>query len=268
MPVAFDDFADGFDAKYKFDDFKQPVNDFLGESGSLRLKGVKSAVNLGSDNLTRRTTQPHGQAFGNRYDFGASLSAAINAANTVLGDRSGLPPTKLAPKKHVKKFIPDAEDSTSPLTMKSNQSMSKPQTISKVAPPVASASGSDSPRPAGTEKPPLASQSYNELLDKYCFFGSVKSSPQLKDGTMRSGQYDGSNDDGYILGSAESTADNSPLMMEKRSPPRTQKTSTQASRSASPAPMTGFVTGTSPMYHNLHAGFPFHDAHTPTAIRG
>lgn len=98
-------------------------------------------------------------------------------------------------------------------------------------------------------------------------FGSVKSSPQLKDGTMRSGQFDGA-DDGYILGSVDSTADSSPVMMEKRSPPRTQKASTQASRSASPAPMTGFVTGTSPMYHNLHAGFPFHDTHTATAIRG
>jgi hypothetical protein len=32
-----------------------------------------------------------------------------------------------------------------------------------------SPSGLDSPRPAGSEKPVLASQSYNELLDKYCF---------------------------------------------------------------------------------------------------
>ena len=98
----------------------------------------------------------------------------------------------------------------------------------------------------------------------------MKSSPQLKDGTLRSGQYDGSNDDGYILGSNDSTADNSPLMMEKKPlPPRTQTASTQASRSASPAPMTGFVTGTSPMYpYNVHSGFPFHDAHAATAIRG
>ena len=99
-------------------------------------------------------------------------------------------------------------------------------------------------------------------------FGSVKSSPQLKDGTLRSGQYDGGNEDGYALGSADSTAESSPLMMEKRSPPQTQQASSRASRSASPAPMTGFVTGTSPMYHHLHAGFPFHDTHAATAIRG
>ena len=168
MPVAFDDFADGFDAKYKFDDFKQPVHDYLGESGtSLRLKGVKSAISLGSDNLTQRQAPPNGQAFGNRYDFGASLSAAINAANTALGDKSGLM-MKVTPKKQPKKVIPDAEETSSPLAMSSNQSMSKTAPPTKNL-PMASSSGTDSPRPAGTEKPVLASQSYNELLDKYCF---------------------------------------------------------------------------------------------------
>jgi hypothetical protein len=267
MPVAFDDFAGGFDGKYKLEDFKQPVHDYLGESGSLRLKGVKSSISLGSDNLTRRLAPPHGQAFGNRYDFGASLSAAINAANTVLGDKSGLV-MKAPPKKQSKKMIPDAEETSSPLAMSSNQSLNKTTPTPKNIQAVASSSGTESPRLAGTEKPVLASQSYNELLDKYCFFGSAKPSPQLKDGTLRSGQFDGANEDGYILGSVDSTANNSPVMMEKRSPPRTQKVSTQASRSASPAPMTGFVSGTSPMYHNLHAGFPFHDTHAATAIRG
>lgn len=171
MPVAFDDFADGFDAKYKLDDFKQPVHDFLGESNtSLRLKGVKSAVSLGSDNLTRRAPQPNGQAFGNRYDFGASLSAAIQAANNVMGDRSGLT-MKSAPKKEPVKFVVGADDTASPLTMTCEQSLSKPpvnKTITSVQ-QQPSANGTDSPRPAGTEKPQLASQSYNELLDKYCF---------------------------------------------------------------------------------------------------
>ncbi|PVH82468.1 carbohydrate-binding module family 21 protein [Cadophora sp. DSE1049] len=269
MPVAFDDFADGFDGKYKFDDFKQPVKDYLGESGtSVRLKGVKSAVSLGSDNLTRRAPQPNGQAFGNRYDFGASLSAAIQAANTVLGDKSGLTMKSTAKKQPPKKFTADADDTSSPLTMASKRPVHKPAPVVKPVAVQSSASGTDSPRPVGTEKPALASQSYNELLDKYCFFGSSKTSPQLKDGTMRSGQYDGTNDDGYVLGSADSTADSSPLMMERMSAPQSQKASTQASRSASPAPMTGFVSGTSPMYQNLHAGFPFHDTHTATAIRG
>jgi hypothetical protein len=171
MPAAFDDFADGFDAKYKFDEFKQPVNEFLGESGTtpLRLKGVKSAVSIASDSLTRRPPNPNGQAFGNRYDFGASLSAAISAANSALGERSGItmkPPAK----KPTAKIIPDAEDTSSPLMMASAQSFKKSQVPLKSVPVAApNTSGTDSPRPVGSEKPPLASQSYNELLDKYCF---------------------------------------------------------------------------------------------------
>ncbi len=171
MPVAFDDFADGFDAKYKFDDFKQPVNDYLGEAGTaVRLKGVKSAVSLASDNLTRKAPNTNGQPFGNRYDFGASLSAAIQAANTALGDRSGLTMKAPAKKPTPSKFISDAVDRSSPLTMTSNQSMSKAPVPSKVVSGITpSTNGMDSPRPAGVEKPVLASQSYSELLDKYCF---------------------------------------------------------------------------------------------------
>jgi hypothetical protein len=243
MPVAFDDFADGFDGKYNFEDFKQPVNDFLGEPNTtVRLKGVKSAVSLASDNLTRRAPNPNGQAFGNRYDFGASLSAAINAANSVLGDKSGL--TMKPMKKPAPKFIDDAVETSSPLTMTSNQTLNKATAAPNGAPAVQpSTSGTESPRPVGSEKPVLASQSYNELLDKYCFFGSVKSSPQLKEGTLRPSQYDGSNDDGYMLGSVESSTNNSPVMNEKKaSPPRPQTISSQASRSVSPAPMTGFAT--------------------------
>ncbi|PBP25400.1 protein phosphatase regulator [Diplocarpon rosae] len=264
MPVAFDDFADGFDAKYQFDD--QHVKDYLGESGPIRLKGVKSAVSLASDNLTRRAPQPNGQAFGNRYDFGASLSAAIQAANTVLGDKSGLT-MKSAPKKQSAQQSADPEVTPCPTAVASRRALNKSAPVSMPATLPPSASGADSPRPAGTEKPALASQSYNELLDKYCFFGSSKNSPQLKDGTLRAGQFDGGTEDGYILGSADSTAENSPMMMEKIMP-QSQKASSRASRSASPAPMTGFVSGTSPMYHNLHAGFSFHDTHAATAIRG
>lgn len=95
----------------------------------------------------------------------------------------------------------------------------------------------------------------------------MKSSPQIKDGNLRSGQFDGANDDGYMLGSADSTAESSPLMMEHRSSP--VRSPPNGQRSTSPAPMTGFVTGTSPMYpYQIHGGFPFRDAHAATAIRG
>lgn len=85
------------------------------------------------------------------------------------------------------------------------------------------------------------------------------------------GQYDG-NDDGYALESDTSSPDNSsPLMMQLIKRPSTSRTDSAASqRSTSPAPMTSFVTGTSPMYpYNMHSGSMFNnEAHTPTAIRG
>lgn len=204
MPATFDDFADGFDSKFKAEDYNHNVNDFLGESSTVKLRQTQSAVSLSSDKMHRRVPQPHGQAFGNRYDFGASLSAAIQAANTALGERSGLT-MKAAPKKG-SQFISDAEQTSSPLTMSSNHSMGNHQTskssasngsisnhsttnhsnhsisnhnrhvanksapAAKPAAPV-HASGTDSPRPAGSAQPGLAAntQSYNELLDKYCF---------------------------------------------------------------------------------------------------
>lgn len=95
----------------------------------------------------------------------------------------------------------------------------------------------------------------------------MKSSPQIKDGTLKTDQFDGANDDAYMFGSTDSSAETSPLMMEKRSSP-SKTPSLNTTRSTSPAPMTGFATGTSPMYpYQLHGGF-FHDAHAATAIRG
>jgi hypothetical protein len=76
---------------------------------------------------------------------------------------------KAPPKKQAKKVLPTAEQTSSPLTMSSNQSIVKSAPPPKNLPAMASSSGTDSPRPAGVEKPVLASQSYNELLDKYCF---------------------------------------------------------------------------------------------------
>jgi len=157
--ATFDDF-DGFDEKYKFDKSGKLVDDYLGESSTpIRLKGVKSAVTLSSEGL-RRSPHPNGQAFGNRYDFGASLSAAINAANSTLGDRSGLTMKSYTKKATSAKY---EDDSSSPLTMAAPKSTRTPPKVT-----VASSAHPVNP-PDSPEKPGLASQSYSELLDKYCF---------------------------------------------------------------------------------------------------
>lgn len=163
MPATFDDFADGFDSKYDFNDFTQPVTDLLGDSSG-RLKGVRSAITLSSDNITRRAPKPTGQAFGNRYDFGASLSAAISAANTSLGDKSGII-MKPSSKQAAKKLNFDTPESESPLTMASTKSFGKTSVDGT----------SESSRSATADKPVIASQSYNELLDKYCFVRTTPS---------------------------------------------------------------------------------------------
>jgi hypothetical protein len=148
IPAAFDDFGDGFDEKYRLPKFQQPVHTYLGESATtLRLKGVNSATELPD-----RRSPVVGQAFGNRYDFGASLTAAINATNTFPG---GLP-TKGASRKQPSRVVPDAAEISSPTTMISSRSF-------RSAPSGTSTTGSEA------DKPILSSQSYNELLDKYCF---------------------------------------------------------------------------------------------------
>ena len=85
MPVGFDDFGDGSKI-----DFEQSIHDYLGESGpTLRLKSSKSATCLPSD-LTGRLSSPSGLAFANRYDFGASLTAAVQAAKDAASNPDGL----------------------------------------------------------------------------------------------------------------------------------------------------------------------------------
>ncbi|QSZ31495.1 hypothetical protein DSL72_001062 [Monilinia vaccinii-corymbosi] len=262
--ATFDDFSNEFDDKFLSSNFKMPVADYLGESNTIRLKGVKSAVTLAPDNRSRRATMntntAGGQAFGHRYDFGASLNAAINAANSSLGDKSGItmkskkPATISAPRR-----IIDDDDQVSPRSKPAPMTFDK-STPSKTLPAAKTTTGgAESPIPVGTEKPILASQSYNELLDKYCFFGSSKNSPQMKDGTARSGQFDGNNDDGYLVGSVDTTASNSPLAMppmgNRPTPQSSSGGSPKGTRSTSPAPMTGFVSGTSPINPRLKSSF-------------
>ncbi|OAA53216.1 protein phosphatase regulator [Cordyceps fumosorosea ARSEF 2679] len=121
--------------------FDQPLHEYLGECGSgLRLKS-KSFNNLASDNMIKSLATPSGAAFANRYDFGASLDAV----------------------KSRKDSSPKEADT---LYMKSNtkgsllSNLGAPHTVVVAAPGTA-----------------IASSSYEELVNKYCFFGG-KSSPQ------------------------------------------------------------------------------------------
>ncbi|KAJ6443763.1 protein phosphatase regulatory subunit Gac1 [Purpureocillium lavendulum] len=147
--------------------FDQPIHEYLGESGPLRLK-TKSTANLASDNIATSLTSPSGVAFSNRYDFGASLSAAMQVAK----DAAAKDKDALYMKRNVRGFGS---------TLGVPQAAASPSSSSEHSP-----NGSLSPTPS------LASASYEELVNKYCFFGSSKSSPTMKDGTLKSGTFDGS----------------------------------------------------------------------------
>ncbi|KAF3769755.1 hypothetical protein M406DRAFT_76549 [Cryphonectria parasitica EP155] len=176
MPVGFDDFGDS--GKVSFD---QSIHEYLGESAPpLRLKNNKSTPSVPSDNLSTRLSAPSGQAFANRYDFGASLSAAMQAAKDTMVKPESRPGRKMAPIMTTGQAKPLSKDAKPAVA---NQSPAA--TLNTLA----TVPGTGSPGAAS-----IASSSYEEIVNKYCFFGSKQSSPQLHDGTIQSGKYDGSDD--------------------------------------------------------------------------
>lgn len=168
MPAGFGEF--GENSKFNFD---QPIHEYLGESASgstgLRFK-TKSNGNLASDNFAKGLGSPSGLAFSNRYDFGASLSAAVKAAKDVPKDKDGL-----YMKPNVRAKSSAGPSTLAPLPVTPQASVQVP-----------SGQGASS----SPSTPTLPSSSYEELVNKYCFFGSKQSSPTLKDGTTN-GRFDG-----------------------------------------------------------------------------
>lgn len=172
MPVSLDDFDD--DGKV----FDQSLHDYLGESErpALRLKSSQSAMTLPSDNLTGRLASPSGQAFANRYDFGASLSAAMQAAKDAMTNkRDGLY------MKSGRKFtVVPARSAAAAVNAAAVSMNSDPRVIAvntsqepaTVALPVA-ALDRDSRAilaDSGVYGPgSIASKSYDEIVSKYCF---------------------------------------------------------------------------------------------------
>lgn len=178
MPT-FDDFTHGFDSKYDFGAFSQSPTKLMGDS-PIRLRNGKATSNIIPDAPTKRNN-PATQAFGNRYDFGASLTAAIQASSTPAGDRSGGPAqesSKAEPKRA--SFEPRdtapkrAAEVPQDLTIHQKDSDSNGKKSTSIPGPERAVSERDSPIAAAlsSNKSSLQSSSYHELLDKYCFVSS------------------------------------------------------------------------------------------------
>lgn len=191
--------------------FEKLKNAELPEPKSLNLTDT-------TESLARRAN-PSGNAFGNRYDFGASLSAAIQAAEAVSGKKirrrtinfddvdspyfkSASPPSP-APEEPKVQVVPALKPS-SPTSSLPRSSRSVVKDNASLGSPPASGAGSPTrdykPAPFTGGKPSIESSSYRELIDNYCFvsetfltsffyssanigqFGSSKASPTLSQG--------------------------------------------------------------------------------------
>lgn len=160
MPVnPADNFSSGFD----FSSFPQPCT-VAGDS-PIRLRNAKAA----GDNATSPRTNVAGQAFGNRYDFGASLSATIQASSNGVQTREDV---KLSSEKFTSSSIrfERTDDQTALKVNGYQEEMEKKSTRPKTLQPPAPEQ--TKPSALTAEKPSLQSSSYHELLDKYCFVRS------------------------------------------------------------------------------------------------
>jgi len=225
MPVGSfdDDFGHGFDSKFEFGQGRGLFGD--SPSSSIRLKPKNKRGSLFPDQASSRG----GQAFSTRYDFSASLSAALSTAQSALGDRSGIKSTVEA---------------------KSQKSYFDKPTVSSKGPVSV-------PAAFPSEKPDLQSAEYNELIQKFCFFGtpSAKGSPQATTPATRNPDTDGAAEysSNNSSGSNQSSASNSPpspimpVLVDGANDSRSSSRSPThfLSRSTSPGP----VTGTGPEDH-------------------
>ncbi|KAK8081281.1 hypothetical protein PG996_000062 [Apiospora saccharicola] len=195
---------DEFSSEHKMWD-DGPIHEFLGEeSAPIRLKRTsKSTTSLPSDNLANKLSAPSGLAFANRYDFGASLDA-VKAAQ-----KGNSPPSGgLYMKPHKKlSFGPPIQ------TQVANSTARAPPALVKEVAPTGPAPSQLSGPPGSPASATIASASYEEIVNKYCFFnGSKQSSPQLKDGTLRNARFDGAGDDFVANHSSDSSLACSPMM--------------------------------------------------------
>ncbi|KAI9799932.1 MAG: hypothetical protein M1825_004303 [Sarcosagium campestre] len=284
MPSSFDDFANGFDNRYDFDDFHRQSGKIIDESdtpsSSIRLKNAKPETGHIPDTPTRRS-QLAGQAFGNRYDFGASLNAAISAANSVLGDKSGF----------VEKERVDKGNRDGSAAPRSSPDFSTDQGSERQG-PVESAGGGKKAAGSDPSKPSLQTSSYNELLDKYCFYGSAKPQRQVTpaEGNDPAQEATGASESVDTVAVASTKPREvagpqaaEPLASLAASPNTSSRVSESPVRMGSPSSTQSAVahhnsvnghTMDSPVsfgYNNYFGGggaFPFSEPHTPTAIWG
>ena len=174
LPASFDDFATGFD---NFGTFGQPSPTMLMGDSPIKLKSPRSRQQIVPEAPVRRS-KPNAQAFGNRYDFSASLSAAIQNASAILGDQSGLPARPDT--KQSSRVVPAVAAEGTVAGSQHLENGVKLPSVGQVSSALAAGTVASKPSALVSEKPSLQSQSYQELVDKYCFVGTQKKGEDVK----------------------------------------------------------------------------------------
>jgi hypothetical protein len=151
-PSIDDDFGHDFENKFQFGSPRAVV---ISESpsASIRLKPRSKRGSLYPDQASQRSQV--GQAFSSRYDFSASLSAALSTAQTALGERSGI---KINTTDKVNRGYFDRPTSAAKASSGAPIPGTRPDSLS-------------------SEKPDLQSAEYNELIQKFCFVRSQPHQP-------------------------------------------------------------------------------------------
>lgn len=155
MP-SFEDFASNM-APYDFSSFPQPSST-VGDS-PIRFRNRPSPQDIVPDAPGKPKVSSNQQPFGNRYDFGASLSAAIQ---TSTGDKSGSGASMVSTQNRTHTTDITSGSKTQP-SIKTGKSGTTGEGGQSALP------GPSKPAALSIEKPSLQSSSYHELLDKYCF---------------------------------------------------------------------------------------------------
>ncbi|KAJ5173060.1 hypothetical protein N7492_005653 [Penicillium capsulatum] len=163
MPPSFDDFPELNQSVAFSDPFHFPAKSPL-----------PSADDIDTVGPPKRRENPHRQAFGNRYDFGASLTAAMRTKQPV--DRTTLTA-------RARSEQPSEATAVAP-TEKDSKIL--PKGAAPVGDGGPSGAQAENPKPSSLipGKPCLESSGYKELVDKYCFYGSSQPSPPKQSFTV------------------------------------------------------------------------------------
>lgn len=258
LPASFDDFSELDQYKYlSFDPLPKPAKK---ES----LPKQDTSEDLVSDAPKRRDPQTR-QAFGNRYDFGASLSAAMRTKPTE--DRTTL--TAKA----------KSESKSKSESWKQEKEKKKQGLFIDTALPTTDVNRQEArpekPQPSAlvSGKPHLDSSVYKELVDKYCFYAS-KGSAAAKHGASTVNEASASHTD-----STKEVPFPSTLTRTSSSPD--QSLHTDSSSNARPqlphaASMSSVGLGSHPSSSPVAFGYPYQSAQrrfltesqTPAVIKG